>query len=126
MISKQTLFGALIAAAGWVAGGAAAYFIFAGSPAVSAYVGLVGWWFAAYLASKFVVPISSTIPLGVVYFILFVIAALLEKSWFYHDIAGVGIGWVALLALAQSIVIASPILFDWTVSLLKRRFLAAY
>lgn len=120
MIGKKPSVGAITTIAGWIGGYVIAWLILADSPAVSAYRYLIGWWFAAYLVAKFQIPISAVVPLGILYFIVFVISALLGRNWFYHDIQGSGIGHILLMAITQSLFIVSPLLFDRFVTWLKR------
>lgn len=109
---KRIVLGAAIAGGGWIIGGAIPLYLFADSPSRGAYALLVGWWFSAYLGSKLEIPMTSAIPLGAAYYIMFVTSGLLGKDWFYHDIQGANIGWILMLGLTNSIAVVSPILFD--------------
>lgn len=110
---KQVILGAAIIGGSWVVGGALMLYLFSDSPSRGAYALLVGWWFSAYLSSKLEIPVTSVIPLGVVYYVAFTMSGLFGKDWFYHDIQGANVGWILLLGLTNTIAVVSPILFDW-------------
>ena len=127
LINRETVKGAWVICAGWVVGYYLGKQIFGGElggvPIDTTEDALVvGWWLSAYLVCRFQISIASAIPLGAAYLILFIIAALLERDWFYHDIQGAGILEILLLALMQTLVICSPILFDWLMLRAKNKW----
>lgn len=110
----RAVWGAAIAATGWIIGGSVMRYLFDDSPAVSAYASLVGWWFTAYLSSRFDLPIITIVPLGVVSYVLFLIAAIGGYTWFYRDAYALTVPMALGLGLAQAFIVSSPIVFDWT------------
>lgn len=118
---KRIILGAAIVGGSWIIGGVTTLYLFADSPSRGAYALLVGWWFSAYLASKFEIPMTSAVPLGATYYIMFIMSGLLGKDWFYHDIQGANIGWILVLGLTNTVAIVSPILFDWIMGWFKCR-----
>lgn len=110
---RRAILGTLISGVGWVIGGFVTGSLFEDSPAVSAYASLVGWWFTAYLSSRFDLPIMTIVPLGVVGYVLFLATAIAGYPWFYRDAYALTIPMALWLGLAQAFIVSSPILFDW-------------
>lgn len=76
------------------------------------YAVVVGWWFCAYTASVFSVSLLASMPLGAIYFLIFIVTAIAGKSWLYHDVASLPLLSIFEVGLLQSLFVASPILFN--------------
>ncbi|MBW8363856.1 MAG: hypothetical protein K0M39_04835 [Rhizobium sp.] len=112
MMNRKSLSGAMIGAISWIAGYWMIRFVGGGMSAVDAYALLVGWWFTAYVSSRFALSIAVAVLLSLGYWVLFVIAALVGQPWFYRDVLDLTFPAVLWIGLLQAVVIGSPILFD--------------
>lgn len=102
----------MIGALSWIAGYWVIRFVGDGMSAVDAYALLVGWWFTAYISSRFALSIAAAVLLSLGYWVLFVIAALVGQPWFYRDVLDLTFPAMLWIGLLQAVVIGSPILFD--------------
>ena len=121
MITRKSFIDALIVAMIWIIGYWIARVFAQGMEASTTYAVVVGWWFTAYMTSRFNLSISLLIPLFIGYFLLFTFAAIIEEPWFYRDIylfSFSDISFSSLLfflviASLQSFFICSPVIFDF-------------
>jgi hypothetical protein len=100
----------------WVVGYFATVALGKGLSAIEAYSLITAWWLCAYVSSKLDISFVASVLGGGIYFVVFVIAALSGQDFFYRDIGGASIVGVLSVAVFQSIVFASPVLFNRLVS----------
>lgn len=118
---KEYLFGIVVTFGAWLLGYSVVRILGTGLSAVEAYALIVGWWSCAYVSSKLQVSPVVVVPVGAVYFVLFVVAALLGQDFFYRDIQGVSFVGMLAVASLQTFVVVSPVIFDSIVSLLLKK-----
>lgn len=118
---KKYFFGTVVTFGAWLLGYSVVWILGAGLSAVEAYALIVGWWLCAYVSSKLHVSLIVAVPVGAVYFVLFVVAALLGQDFFYKDIQGAGFVGTLTVAFLQAFVIVSPVIFDSIVSFLLKK-----
>jgi hypothetical protein len=100
---------------------AAARLLFRTLASANGYALLTAWWIVAYTASKTAPRPLSGLVAGGLFALLFVLSAVFERDWLYHDMVGVGFWWALAIGALQGLVVASPILFDAGVEVLRRR-----
>lgn len=122
MTVLHLLRGAVIGAICWIVGYVATLFITDGMSAAANYAVLVGWWLTAYVSSIFALPILASVPLAIGYLVVFFIAAVGGYAWFYHDVVSLPVSSTIVVGLVQSLVVASPIVLDWSVRRFMQRF----
>lgn len=118
-MKRNAWIGAIVIAAAWLIGYYAVRLFGKGFSAVEAYALIVGWWLSAYAVAKFEVPISSTIPVGSSYFVVFLAAAFLKLDWFYRGTQEADIGSILLIGFLQTAAVVSPVFFNWIVDYLR-------
>lgn len=112
MIDRSVFVGLAVSAISWLAGYFLTLVLSDGLSGSAAYALVGGWWFTAYTAAIFAVPLSAALPLGGIYFLVFVVSAITGTSWLYHDVASLPLLAVFGIGLLQSFFVASPILFN--------------
>lgn len=112
MINRSVMSGVVVGALSWVVGYFVTLALSDGLSRGGGYAVVVGWWFAAYTASIFSVPLLASMPLGAIYFLVFIVTAIAGKPWLYHDVASLPLLSIFGVGLLQSFFVASPILFN--------------
>ena len=120
-IRSDDFLGAVKIASAWLLGYFVTVGIANGLSGRVAYGLLSGWWFAAYIASKFIVPIKGCIPLGAAFITLFGVTAITGHDWFYSEISGMKAGSMLIIGMLQTLVVISPVLFNAAVTFIFDR-----
>jgi len=108
---KKNMPGVVVIFLSWLVGYFVVRVLGSGLSAVEAYAIMSGWWLCAYASSKIGVSLASAAVGGVLYFVLFMMVALLGYGFLYRGIEGVGLG-VVFIAVLQALMFVSPVLFD--------------
>lgn len=112
MINRSVVTGFAVGVTSWAVGYFMTLALSNGLSSGSGYAVAAGWWFCAYAASVFSVPLLVSVPLAAIYFLVFIVTAIAGKSWFYHDVASLPLFSVFGIGLLQSVFFGSPILFN--------------
>ena len=118
MITRKSFIDALIAAASWVIGYWIVRMLTQGMEASAAYAMIAGWWFAAYVPSKFNLHISLIVPLFFGSFMWAVVTEIIENEiieniLFYRNAPFLPFLTLLGISLALSLIVCSPIIFDF-------------
>lgn len=117
MTNRSVIAEAQIGAISWVAGYFVTLALSDGLSSSAGYAVVVGWWFCAYTASVFALPLLVAVPLGAMYFLTFSVTAIVGKPWLYHDVESLPLLATLGVGLLQSVLVASPIVFNRLVGL---------
>lgn len=109
---KPYFLNSFIFMASWIVGYVASLYLMNGLSAVENYAIINGWWFAAFVYSKFKLNVYSILPSALVYGLVFLLFAMLDSNLLYKDAGGLGGISLVTISLVQSAIFISPSLFS--------------